>query len=129
MSNEVKEKKRSPGRTTLGARLAYVPTNARTTPYGPVLIMKGKYKGTIGFYDDDDGGAIVYQQLMHEKGPYLVLPHNYLMALPIDSVAIVPKEPLPSNWKEISEQMGFGMRVFGVDDIMPKEEPDSTVLS
>lgn len=30
--------------------------------YGTVLITKGKYKGTIGYYDDDEGPnlAIVY---------------------------------------------------------------------
>ncbi len=28
--------------------------------YGPVLITRGKHKGTVGYYDDDDRGAIVY---------------------------------------------------------------------
>lgn len=29
--------------------------------YGPVLIVKGKYKGKTGYYDDDEGAkAIVY---------------------------------------------------------------------
>jgi hypothetical protein len=28
--------------------------------YGPVLILRGRHKGTVGYYDDDDDGAIVY---------------------------------------------------------------------
>jgi len=29
--------------------------------YGPVLIVRGDHKGTVGYYDDDEGGrAVVY---------------------------------------------------------------------
>jgi len=31
------------------------------TDYGPVLILRGKYQGTVGYYDDDESGrAVVY---------------------------------------------------------------------
>jgi hypothetical protein len=28
--------------------------------FGPVLILRGRYQGRVGYYDDDDDGAIVY---------------------------------------------------------------------
>ena len=28
--------------------------------YGPVLILRGRHQGKVGYYDDDDDGAIVY---------------------------------------------------------------------
>jgi len=28
--------------------------------YGPVLILRGQHEGKVGYYDDDDDGAIVY---------------------------------------------------------------------
>ena len=28
--------------------------------YGPVLILRGDHKGTVGYYDDEGGRAVVY---------------------------------------------------------------------
>ena len=46
--------------------------------YGPVLVVKGKYKDTWGFYDDDEGNKAVVYFGRPCCSDYVMIPHNYL---------------------------------------------------
>jgi hypothetical protein len=46
--------------------------------YGPVVIVEGKHRGRVGYYDNDDGrNAIVYfgEPFLSD---YVLIPHRYL---------------------------------------------------
>ncbi len=46
--------------------------------YGPVMVTKSKYKGIIGYYDDDDlEKAVVYRGELC-RGGYVLVPYQYL---------------------------------------------------
>ncbi len=46
--------------------------------FGIVKIIKGPYKGRFGYYDDDDGRAIVYLGDMFDGVDYILINHNYI---------------------------------------------------
>ncbi len=58
--------------------------------YGTVVITRGRWKGTIGLYDDDDeGGAIVYlDHPVRDHDPReIAVPRRWLRRLELDFYA------------------------------------------
>lgn len=49
--------------------------------FGPVIVVKGKHKGRVGLYDDDDIGPIVY--LFRGDGYVILGDLSYIEEFPI----------------------------------------------
>lgn len=71
--------------------------------YGAVLVTKGKYKGKIGYYDDDysDTKGIVYfgEPFFSD---YVLIKLGYL-----ENVTYIPHEIYKKKNKELCEKMGI----------------------
>jgi hypothetical protein len=71
--------------------------------YGAVLVTKGKYKGKIGYYDDDqsDTKGIVYfgEPFVSD---YVLIKLEYL-----ENITSLPHEIFKKNNKELCEVMGI----------------------
>ena len=56
--------------------------------YGPVLILRGNHKGTVGYYDDDESGrAVVYLGEPFVSDPVL-LPRGTLQKVDVKSAEL-----------------------------------------
>lgn len=54
--------------------------------YGPVLCLRGRHRGRVGYYDNDEGnGAIVYFGVPFED-EYVIVPYSWLE--PTDTVPL-----------------------------------------
>lgn len=81
-----------------------------TTEYGPVIIIKGPYKGQVGLYDDEGEGrkAIVY--IWSKKSAYIEIPYSYFIPYSSDAVyentfyaGMDKKHP---NYEAVKQQLG-----------------------
>jgi hypothetical protein len=77
--------------------------------FGPVEVIKGKFKGKIGYYDDDDWDekdcnvAVVYFDEPF-SGPYYLLSHSWLKPT---TVRHLPLERWIRENPELARQMGI----------------------
>jgi hypothetical protein len=51
---------------------------SRRLGYGVVRIIRGRHKGTIGYYDDDEGGSAVVYLGTPFASPYVLVRHRSL---------------------------------------------------
>jgi hypothetical protein len=69
--------------------------------YGPVLILRGKFAGRVGLYDDDDPAsarkAVVYIHPKNDEAPFLdpcglMIEHDYQILCRADLASIESSE-------------------------------------
>lgn len=75
--------------------------------YGTVLVIDGRYKGMIGYYDDDDhetNKAIVYFDEILAAGKYKLIPHSLLCNT---EVTLLSLERFMKENKELCETAGI----------------------
>ena len=71
--------------------------------YGPVLILRGDHKGTVGYYDDDEGGrAVVYLGEPFVSDPVL-LPRGALQKIGAKSAEL---EKWKRRYPWLAKQLG-----------------------
>ena len=71
--------------------------------YGPVLILRGDHKGTVGYYDDDEGGrAVVYLGEPFVSDPVL-LPRGALQKIDTKSAEL---EKWKRRYPWLAKQLG-----------------------
>jgi hypothetical protein len=70
--------------------------------YGPVLILRGRHQGKVGYYDDDDDGAIVYLGAPFSSDA-VRLKHSYIQKIDAKSAEL-------EKWKRrhpwLAKQLG-----------------------
>jgi len=60
----------------------------RAGEYGPIVVCKGKHKGRVGYYDDDEGDlGIVYFGTPFDS-EYVLIRRSWLKKTPITPLAL-----------------------------------------
>lgn len=90
--------------------------------YGIIKIIKGKYKGRFGYYDDDeDNKSIIYFGEMFDNANYCLINQEYITNdYTIDDLNKRKKEIIKELWSKITEHQRLNLleEKFLIDNVL-----------